>query len=59
MSNKPIVKECTACGQGFAEDNSEVSGRLTTVKCRRGHEGPFPRVAPPQAGKNIFPMMYV
>ncbi len=31
MSNKPIVKECTACGQGFAEDNTEVGGRLAAI----------------------------
>ncbi len=53
MFSNPIVKECTACGQGFAEDLSEVGGRLTTVTCREGHEGPFPRIASAQAGKNL------
>ena len=38
MSSKPIVKVCTACGQGFAEDNTEVGGRLTKLKCLQDHE---------------------
>jgi hypothetical protein len=53
MSNKAVVSQCSACGQGFAEDNTEVGGRLPTRKCLEEHEGPFlPRVAPPQAGKD-------
>ncbi len=53
MSNKAFVSLCSACGQGFAEDNTEVGRpRLTKCNCLDQHEGPFlPRVAPPQKGK--------
>ncbi len=33
MSNKAFVSLCSACGQGFAEDNTEV-GRPRLTKCR-------------------------
>ncbi len=47
------VRECTACGQGFTEDNLEIGGRLTELRCQAGHEGPFHRITTvvPQVGK--------
>ncbi|RYH05357.1 hypothetical protein EON65_44960 [archaeon] len=34
LSNVNSFRECAACGQGFAENSSEVEGRLTVPKCR-------------------------
>ena len=51
--SKVIVKDCAACGQGFAGDNTVVGIRLIQHKCLERHEGPFMnRAAPPQAGKD-------